>query len=125
MTHVPHMTRGSLPSVPLLATKLFIPHIRPNVVPRPRILARLDTGIHGPLTLLSAPAGWGKTTVLGEWQAHVIKAGADIPPVAWVTLDGSDNDPVRFWTYILTALNAVQAGIADMSLELLSVPQPP
>jgi LuxR family maltose regulon positive regulatory protein len=119
------MTRGSLPSVPLLATKLFIPHIRPNVVPRPRLLARLDAGIHGPLTLLSAPAGWGKTTVLGEWQAHVIKAGADIPPVAWVTLDGSDNDPVRFWTYILTALNAVQAGIADMSLELLSVPQPP
>ncbi len=111
--------------VQLLATKLFIPRPRADLVPRPRLLARVDAGLRGPVTVLAAPASWGKTTVLSAWQAEAAASGSGTRPVAWVSLDAADNDPVRFWTYVLTALNMVQPGIGDDALALLRAPQPP
>jgi LuxR family maltose regulon positive regulatory protein len=111
--------------VPLLATKLFTPRPRPDLVSRPRLLARLEAGLCGPLTMLSAPAGWGKTSILSAWCSRFRDVSDSDWPVAWVSLDAGDNDPVRFWTYVLTALNAVQPGICDDALALVRAPQPP
>ncbi|MGB5972070.1 MAG: LuxR C-terminal-related transcriptional regulator [Nodosilinea sp.] len=72
------------------------------------------------LTLVSAPAGFGKTTLLAEWVAAVLTR-----PVAWVSLDQSDNDPAIFWTYLITALQNVQPGLGERSLSLLLSLQPP
>ena len=72
---------------PLLTTKLYIPPPRPNLVPRPRLIERLNEGLRRKLTLISAPAGFGKTTLLNEWVAGYRG------PVAWVSLDEGDNDP--------------------------------
>ncbi len=66
---------------PILATKLYIPRLRPNVVSRPRLLARLNEGLHRKLTLISAPAGFGKTTLVSEWLAGCER------PAAWLSLD--------------------------------------
>jgi LuxR family maltose regulon positive regulatory protein len=74
----------------LLATKLYLPRARPDLVARLRLFARLDAGLQGTLTLVCAPAGFGKTTLLAEWS-H--RAGR---PVAWLGLDAGDNDPVVF-----------------------------
>jgi len=82
-------------SAPLLTTKLYIPPTRPELVSRPRLIERLNAGLHRKLTLISAPAGFGKTTLLSEWVA-----GCD-RPFAWVSLDKGDNDPVRFWVYFI------------------------
>jgi LuxR family maltose regulon positive regulatory protein len=76
----------------LLPTKLYFPPTRPRIVPRPRLLERLQAGLQGPLTLISAPAGFVKTTLLGEWHASV---GRDLP-AAWRSLDPDDNDAIRF-----------------------------
>ena len=108
-------------SNPLLATKLNIPPPRPNLVPRPRLIERLDEGLcpgHR-LTLISAPAGFGKTTLVTDWL-H----GVDWPS-AWVSLDEADNDPVRFWTYVIAALQTMQADVGDTALAMLQSPQPP
>ena len=117
--------------IPLLATKLYIPRPRPGLVARPRLLAQIEAALRGPLTLLSAPAGWGKTSLLSAWCAAATAAAAardrdeSSGPVAWVSLDAGDNDPVRFWTYILTALVTAQPGASDDALALLRSPQPP
>jgi LuxR family maltose regulon positive regulatory protein len=105
----------------LLRTKLFAPALRPNLVPRPRLLERLSLAMQVPLTLISAPAGYGKTTLVGEWQAG---PGASVP-VAWLSLDASDNDPARFWRYLATALNTLQDGLVDDALSLFSSLQSP
>jgi LuxR family transcriptional regulator, maltose regulon positive regulatory protein len=86
----------------LLATKLAIPPTyRKNVVPRPRLYGQLAAGIERPLTLIMAPAGFGKTTLVGEWlrQCHL--------PVAWMSLEKGDNDLARFWCYIIQALHSL------------------
>jgi LuxR family maltose regulon positive regulatory protein len=95
-----------------LTTKLYIPPARPELVPRPRLIERLDDGLRlgRKLTLLSAPAGFGKTTLLTEWVARVKQ------PVAWVSLDKGDNDPIRFWSYLITALQRAQANAAGISV---------
>ena len=85
-------------SEPLLLTKLYIPPPHVNVVSRPRLIERLNAGIHSKLTLISAPAGFGKTTLVSEWIASCDR------PVAWLSLDQGDNDPVRFLTYLISAL---------------------
>lgn len=83
----------------LLTTKLFIPPLRPGYVPRPRLLARLHDSLTRPLTLIAAPAGFGKTTLVCEWLQHAqLTAG-------WVSLDEGDNDPARFIAYLSAALN--------------------
>jgi LuxR family maltose regulon positive regulatory protein len=107
---------GRAPADPLLATKLAIPPARPTLVPRPRLIARLQAGLQGPLTLLSAPAGSGKTTLLSAWRKS--PQGRDLP-LAWVSLDVDDNDPPRFWRYVLTALDRAAPGVGTAALSLL------
>jgi LuxR family maltose regulon positive regulatory protein len=100
----------------LLATKLYGPAPRSQLVPRPRLLERL--GPVRPLTLVSAPAGFGKTTLLAEWIAHNGRCEADMR-VAWLSLDEGDNDPSRFLTYVVAALQTLDANIGSEALSLL------
>lgn len=106
--------------VPILATKLYIPPPRLSVVPRPRLIDRLNEGLAkgGKLTLVSAPAGFGKTTLVSEWIAQ----GGRL--IAWLSLDGSDNDPARFISYMIAALQSIKAGIGESLLAALHSPQP-
>jgi LuxR family maltose regulon positive regulatory protein len=104
---------------PLLATKLYLPPPRPNAVARPRLLARLNAGLHGRLTLISAPAGFGKSTLASAW------AQACGRPVAWLALDAGDNDPVRFLAYLTAAVQTVAPEVGAGVLAALRAPQPP
>src|SRR6266446_2279449 len=104
---------------PILATKLYIPPLRPNVVSRPRLLERLNEGLHRNLILISAPAGFGKTTLVSEWVAFIER------PAAWLSLDDQDNDPTRFLTYLVGALQTIAAHIGEGVLSALHSPQPP
>ncbi len=106
---------------PLLETKLHVPRLRRSLVARPRLSERLGRGAESALTLVPAPAGFGKTTLLTEWLAA---AEVDGRSVAWLSLDGRDNDPALFWTYVVAALKAAARGAAE-GLSLLQVPQPP
>jgi LuxR family maltose regulon positive regulatory protein len=134
-------------SSPLLRTKLYIPPVRPELVARPRLIERLNAalvqdllslgtvldrtvqcqktrgakyrGLVRKLTLISAPAGYGKTTLLSEWTAGCGR------PVAWLSLDEGDNDPARFWTYLVAALQTIEATIGQDTLTVLQAPQPP
>ena len=103
----------------LLATKLNVPGLRPDLVPRPRLAQRLDEGRMGGLVLLSAPAGYGKTVLLAEW------ARRGRHPVAWLSLDAGDNDPARFWRHTVAALDRVRPGISERVDPLLGPPPPP
>src|SRR6266516_235083 len=85
----------------LLATKLHVPRPRAQLVPRSHLVERLQQGVAGPLTLVSAPAGYGKTTLLAQWRA------ATHTPVAWLSLEPEDNEPVRFLTYLIAALQTL------------------
>jgi LuxR family transcriptional regulator, maltose regulon positive regulatory protein len=107
---------------PLLETKLHIPRWRRSLVARPRLSERLSRGAESALTLVSAPAGFGKTTLLAEWLAV---AAADERSVAWLSLDQRDNDPALFWTYLVAALNTGVPGVGSGSLPVLQPPQPP
>src|SRR5207248_3530073 len=111
-----------LQGAPLLTTKLTIPQARPVLVPRPHLTDRLHAGLRGPLTLVAAPAGSGKTTLLSAWRAG--PPGSALP-LAWVSPDAGDNDPVRFWSYVLTALDRLEQGLGAPALALLQSPQPP
>ncbi len=82
---------------PLLETKLHVPRWRRGLIARPRLSKRLSRGAESALTLVSAPAGFGKTTLLAEWLAAGPAGGR---PVAWLSLDQRDNDPALFWTYL-------------------------
>jgi LuxR family maltose regulon positive regulatory protein len=113
---------------PILTTKLYIPPARPELVSRPRLIERLNAGLPGQsdgfarkLTLISAPAGFGKTTLLSEWVA-----GGCGPRrrVAWLSLDADDNDPARFWSYLFAALQTVQADLGGAAVAALHSPQP-
>jgi len=85
--------------LPVLAPKLQLPRLPVSLVTRERLLRRLDTGLQGKLILLSAPAGFGKTTVVSQWIAQQRKLQPHAP-VAWLSLDPGDNDPIRFWRYV-------------------------
>jgi LuxR family transcriptional regulator, maltose regulon positive regulatory protein len=104
---------------PLLASKLGAPSMPGRVVARPRLFALLDAGVERPVTLVAAPAGAGKTMLLTSWMSAVSPPG----PVAWLSLDHGDNDPVRFWTYVLAALCRSGALPADSGLQTL-MPSP-
>jgi LuxR family maltose regulon positive regulatory protein len=99
---------------PLLETKLYLPKLRPDVVARPRLSERLRRGAESKLTLISAPAGFGKTTLLTEWLAANPERA-----VAWLSLDQKDSRPATFWTYLITALQTVVPGIGASALPLL------
>jgi LuxR family maltose regulon positive regulatory protein len=92
---------------PLLETKLYLPRPRRGLVPRPRLRERLGRGTASKLMLVSAPAGFGKTTLLAEWLAGGPAASRDEQSAAWLSLDRSDNDPTSFWTYVIAALRKV------------------
>jgi LuxR family maltose regulon positive regulatory protein len=108
-------------SAPILATKLYIPRPRPNVVHRSRLIERLEEERPSgrKLTLISAPAGYGKTTLLSEWIPQSERC------VTWVSLDDGDNDPLRFWAYFIAALQMLDAQIGRNALALMSTPSLP
>jgi LuxR family maltose regulon positive regulatory protein len=103
----------------ILLTKLFIPSIPPGVIHRAHLLERLTAGMKAGkfLTLVSAPAGYGKSTLLAEW----VKAYAG--QVAWISLDERDDQPLRFWVYFITALQTVSKQVGQAALELLGSSQ--
>lgn len=114
----------------LLSTKLHVPSTRPALVPRPRVTERLSMGMAGKLTLITAPAGFGKTTAVSAWLDPHAEAETLYPfvlrprQVAWVSLDAADNDPRRFWTYVIAALDSVSPGLGETALPLLNTEQP-
>src|SRR5438445_9599622 len=97
---------------PILATKLYLPRLRPNVVSRPRLIERLNEGLHRKLTLISAPAGFGKTTLVREWALGCQR------PAAWLSLDEGENDPTRFLTYLVAALQTLAVTHQDVVLNI-------
>ncbi|RPJ45826.1 MAG: helix-turn-helix transcriptional regulator, partial [Chloroflexi bacterium] len=103
---------------PILATKLFIPPSSPNMVLRLRLIEQLNRGLHHKLTLISAPAGFGKTTVVSEWAASCSQNRPEIR-VAWLSLDEEDSDPARFLTYIVAAIRTVAPNIGEGVREYL------
>ena len=113
----------------LLRTKLFVPPLRPNLVHRPELIGRLNQGLQlgHKLTLISAPAGFGKTTLVCEWVANNER------PAAWLSLDEGDNDPTRFLVYLVAALQTlalsgveeIEESIGERVLAVLQSPQPP
>jgi LuxR family maltose regulon positive regulatory protein len=121
VTVMPDRPKDMLPGEVLLATKLYAPPARPygRMVLRPRLLEQLDQGLAGRLILVSAPAGFGKTTVLGEWIADRELR------VAWVSLDERDNDPVCFGRYVIAALQTVAPQVGRVAHDWLRSPEPP
>ncbi len=120
-----HHSRSSSRETPLLVPKFQLPPLHPSLVPRERRLSLLDRALEHRLTLVSAPAGYGKTTLVRQWVAER-STQPQFPPVAWVSLDGGDNDPVRFWRYLMTACQVFGDHVAREALALLrSMPQPP
>ena len=103
----------------ILATKLFIPTIRPERVSRPRLIKKLNDGLYRKLTLISAPAGFGKTTLVSDWLSGGER------PVTFLTLDEGDNDIARFLTYFIAALQSIDPILATGIFNSLRSPQPP
>ncbi len=104
----------------MLATKLYIPPPRPDAVPRPRLIERLNEGMRRKLTLICAPAGFGKTTLVSAWVAGLHVSDRQ---VAWLSLDEGDNDPVRFLTYLVASLRTLSPGLGQGMLAVLQAPQ--
>ena len=104
---------------PVIATKLFIPAIRPGAILRPQLLVRLNEGRQKKLTLVSAPAGYGKTTLVSQWIADV---GL---PAAWLSLDREDNGLTRFLIGLVSSLSAIPIGFSGRFTSMLESPQPP
>ncbi len=119
MAHNDYMvisTEHTLSRTPLLQTKLFTPEWRHGLVSRPRLIERLNQGTKRKLTLVSAPAGFGKTTLLAEWLATTADRSQS---VGWVSLDSRDNDPTLFWSYVILALKGVRPGLGERASVLL------
>ena len=106
-------------STPILATKLYLPRLRPQVISRPRLIERLNEGRHRKLTLISAPAGFGKTTLVSAWVKGIERA------TAWLSLDEGEKDPTRFLTYLIVALQTIATTLGEEVLRTLQSPQPP
>ncbi len=104
---------------PIIATKLFRPPLRPEAVQRPRLIARLNEGRHKQLTLVCAPAGFGKTTLVSQWFAEGGQAAA------WLSLDKGDNDLTRFLTCLLASLQSIPVQFDENLPGMLASPQPP
>ena len=107
---------------PLLTTKLYVPRARPGLVPRSRLLERLDAGATARLTLLSAPPGFGKSTLLAEWSRAATAAPRR---VAWLSLDAGDSDPGSFWSYVVASLEPAVPGLHEACQELADAGQVP
>ncbi len=114
-------------TIPLLTTKLHVPPPRADLLSRPRLVHRLDEGLRMDrrLTLVSAPAGYGKTTLLSAWASERVGPSGGERSVAWLSLDAEDSDPVRFWTYLVAALQQVEPEIGQGLTDALRSPQGP
>src|SRR5205085_11047062 len=117
-TRRPLLAQRRTPLDPLLLTRLHVPRPRTHLVPRSHLTERLQQGVERALTLISAPAGFGKTTVLAQWLAQ---SGL---PVAWLSLEAQDNDPTRFLSYVIAALQTLDAQLGTTAMVLLRTPQP-
>ncbi|HKQ54071.1 MAG TPA: hypothetical protein VJT74_16965, partial [Pyrinomonadaceae bacterium] len=92
---------------PRLTTKLYLPPARQTLVDRPRLLEHLNEGLQGKLTLISAPAGFGKTSLVAAWREH------SETPLAWLSLDADDNEPTRFLDYLVAALQTIDEELTE------------
>lgn len=127
---------------PILTTKLYMPPLRPTLVQRQHLLARLDAGVHRKLTLISAPAGFGKTTLVSAWvHSRMTRPDEQLPqpasssnplpaahppsPIAWLSLDAADSDPVRFLIHLVAALQTIVPAVGQGVLSALQSSQPP
>jgi LuxR family transcriptional regulator, maltose regulon positive regulatory protein len=118
-------SHATVAAFPLLLSKLSPPRLHTLLLDRSRLFALLDAGREDPLTLLSAPTGFGKTTLVCQWMT-ARRASRDFPPVAWVSLEAADNDPVRFWRYLIAACQEFQTDLAQAQNALTAMnPQPP
>lgn len=115
-----HVGEGAV----VLATKLHVPAVRDGLIHRSNLLDALRTTDSRKVTLVSAPAGWGKTTLLAQWLADVACHRHD-QRYGWLSLDPPDNDPVRFWRYVISALQTASPGVGARALELLDMGAPP
>ncbi|HEX2916503.1 MAG TPA: LuxR C-terminal-related transcriptional regulator [Chloroflexia bacterium] len=119
---------GRVSSATLLAPKLSLPRLHSDTLLRPRLLALLDSSLERKLTLVSAPAGFGKTTVVRQWlDAHQASSASNpaFPPVGWFSLDKADNDPTRFWRYLIAACQNFGNNTGQAALVILeAVTQP-
>lgn len=111
------MVSGPELKPPLLQTKISVPLLPSEFVHRHRLTERISQGVKGPLTLISAPAGFGKTNLLIEWAAETN------PHVAWLTIDEEDNDPSRFFSYMIGAIQAVHPGLGEEALDFIQSTQ--
>lgn len=108
---------------PLVKTKLFMPRTRAGALARPRLTAKLDSGLRKKLILIAAPAGFGKTSLLAEWRATLRDTQV---PLGWLSLDAADQDPVRFWLHALAALEGALPGSTGEAIDMLrSAPPAP
>ncbi len=107
-------------SISLLGTKFYIPPRREFAVARPHLFEKLVSAIRqtGSFVIISGPAGFGKTTLLSQFISQ------DVTPVAWLSLDEGDNDPVHFWTYLISACQKLQAGVGESAIAMMGIPQP-
>ncbi len=108
-----------MPPATLLATKLFAPPGRPGAVQRHRLVARLEAGLQHPLTVVSAPAGFGKSTLASAWATRTNTR------VAWLSLESAERDPLRFLAYLIAALRTIEAGVGERALRSLQGPPAP
>jgi LuxR family maltose regulon positive regulatory protein len=112
-------------AMPLLTTKLYVPPVQLGLVSRPRLIEQLNSGLHRKLTLISAPAGFGKTTLLSKWarggnqRPSSIEEGSPPLCVAWLSLDEGDNDAARFLTYFIAALQRIKEDLGHAALDAL------
>ncbi|HEY6072879.1 MAG TPA: hypothetical protein VIV15_05665, partial [Anaerolineales bacterium] len=104
------ISQSTLTEPPLLLTKILIPQIPSGSIHRPRLTEQIHRGVQGPLTMLAAPAGFGKTHLLIEWTKET-----DLP-VTWLTLDSDHNDLNRFFRYLIGALQILEAGLGEEAL---------
>ena len=102
--------------LPLVEAKLAAPRLRAGMLPRPQIVRAIDAGGEAAVTLVSAPAGYGKTTAVRSW------CDERRTPFAWITLDGADNDPIRLWMYVATAVDRIRDGLGRRALQRLKAP---
>ena len=109
----------------MLGTKFYRPRSRPGALSRARLVEVLDRGTAATLTLVSAPAGFGKTTLLAQWLERCTHGDRGGPSVAWLSLDAGDNEPRTYWTYVLTALGTAVPEVAVQELTSLQAADPP
>jgi len=110
-------------STPILDTKLHAPPLRPNAVPRPCLIERLDGGLQSRLILVSAPAGFGKTSLVSEWVAGRSHLNPEVRP-AWLSLDEADSDSARFLAHVVAAVRTVAADVGQSVMDMLQASQP-